>query len=793
MLKNLKEYGAEFNQLIVEQERGYTLVERVSFVLLSLFIFLLPLFVVPFTDLSLGLSKSLLFTFAVVLLAVFAIVSRMSHGNVTWPKGWLLPAIFLVGTTYLISASFSGNVDSAFLGYGNELATFFQVVMGFALIDIILFVVKGKNRVTFSFVMLFVPFGLLAIWVLARALEFNLFSTDVLSFGLFTGLGNTPVGNFADLSLYAGLFALLSLIAFEFRFASVVKRTLAITGLVASLTIVALTNVSYTWYLLGAFSVGLIIYFYVKNMLDTRPAGTPDNVPGDAHNMPILPIVIFIISLVFIFSNGVGTFVSSRLFPTNDLVVSLDWSSTKDIASDVLTSGAKNALIGVGPNRFTEFWQLNKSLTINESAYWDTDFAYANGFVPTTLITTGLFGLIAWILFLLFLVTLGIRSLRNIQNTWSENYLILFSFVGSLYLWLVLIFYVPNQTLVYLTFVMTGLFLASASTAGLLTINTFTFTTNKKRAGFAIVSVIAIIFVVIFGQSYVKRILSTYYVERAAIAISSGEMASAQDYLALATTLHTSDRLHVTASKLFIAGISQMVGDQTLQQNDVLKNQLLTMMQGAVDNALLATKLDAEKYENFTNLGDVYTQVAILGVNDSFALAEKAYETARTLNPQNPETYLLKARLEYSRGDRKAAMEAIQQALVLKTNYIEAYNLLWQLAINTKDYGAAEEALSQIAVIDATNPSAYYNLGLLRYEMKAYEEASEAFESAVSLSPDYSNALYYLALSYDKLGREGEAVSLLTMVLKTNPDDATVLDLMSNLESQIAAKAKAKK
>jgi TolA-binding protein len=62
----------------------------------------------------------------------------------------------------------------------------------------------------------------------------------------------------------------------------------------------------------------------------------------------------------------------------------------------------------------------------------------------------------------------------------------------------------------------------------------------------------------------------------------------------------------------------------------------------------------------------------------------------------------------------------------------------------------------------------------------------------VELVPDYANARYFLGLAYDRLNRESDAIAQFEAIQKTNPDNAEVNLILSNLKSGRSAFANAK-
>jgi len=73
---------------------------------------------------------------------------------------------------------------------------------------------------------------------------------------------------------------------------------------------------------------------------------------------------------------------------------------------------------------------------------------------------------------------------------------------------------------------------------------------------------------------------------------------------------------------------------------DVLKTQFNNLSQIALNASLLAVSLDNSDYQNWLTLGDVYSALVPLKVDNAYENATTAYQKAFNFNPQNPYIYL---------------------------------------------------------------------------------------------------------------------------------------------------------
>ena len=96
-------------------------------------------------------------------------------------------------------------------------------------------------------------------------------------------------------------------------------------------------------------------------------------------------------------------------------------------------------------------------------------------------------------------------------------------------------------------------------------------------------------------------------------------------------------------------------------------------------HAQAATKLNPNNYLNFISLGNVYTQLGLIGAPDTEADAKEAYSKSIKLNPSSPIPHFLYGRYLAIINKREDALKELELALTLKPDYQEAKNLLKEL------------------------------------------------------------------------------------------------------------------
>ena len=139
---------------------------------------------------------------------------------------------------------------------------------------------------------------------------------------------------------------------------------------------------------------------------------------GKKKGFSKITAAVFVVALLaMIFRGSIGGFVSES-FGISQIEARPSFSSTLEVAKNTL---ANSPGFGSGPNRFSIEWSQNKPIAVNQTVFWNVDFSYGVGFIPTTLITSGVLGFVSWILFLGAILILGIRMMfRSIEDMFSR-------------------------------------------------------------------------------------------------------------------------------------------------------------------------------------------------------------------------------------------------------------------------------------------------------------------------------------------------------------------------------------
>ncbi|MSR71269.1 MAG: tetratricopeptide repeat protein [Candidatus Taylorbacteria bacterium] len=747
-------------EFIIGKVDKSTRFETLSLYIFLLIIFLLPVLFIPSGSVPLQSTKTILVVVGTLLATILWAVSRLKDGLVKIQKTPLLIAIIVLPVVALLSGLFSSNTAVSFIGQGSEVgAALFMVVVAFLAL-IIPSVIKSRDRIFYSYLALILSFLLIALFQIARLV----FDGNSLSFGIFNSLTQNPVGTWKELGIFFGLSALLSVITLELITLSRAFKVLLYVAFVVSLFLAFIVNFTAIWYILGIFSIIFFVYLF-----------------SFSRKVSYVSLVTLLVALVFIFSGISDGKKVNDYFKLQDVDVRPSWSATFDI---MYSTFKEDPLLGSGPNRFVNEWLKAKPVGLNNTVFWNTDFNYGIGLIPTFFITQGILGILAWLSFFGLFIWVGFRAiLRSIPDIFSR-YLIISSFIVALYLWIFSVIYVPSTVLFTLAFIFTGLFVASLAQDGL--VKTYELSLFKEpRIGFiSILSLVAVIVVSLaIGYVYVERYIASIYYQSSIVEYNQkGNLDEASANINRAARLSPIDTYYQSLSDIDIARMNAIINRKDLTP-EAMKSAFQEVYGSAITNAQQATAINSTNYQNWLSLGRVYEAVLPLGISGAYDNAKAMYIQALSLNSRSPALLLSLARLEAVNKKYPEAKKFISEALSLKNDYTEAIFLLSQIQVaegNTKDAILSVESASFISPND---PGIFFQLGVLRYNEKDYKGAIDALARAVTLNSSYSNARYFLGLSLAQVNDYKNAIEQFTVIQQLNSDNSEVALILKNLKA----------
>lgn len=717
--------------------------------------------------------------------ALFAFFLLLSVAAFSFSGGWrsfwqasgakwaLLVA--LLPLSYLLSAYVSGTLPHSYLGAGIDIDSIVFTTLA-ALAFVFSFALFRTSRavslllsVTFYSLLAAVVFQLITITLGDAFIPFPLFSDPAVSL----------IGKWNDLGILVGLFLLLATIRLEFSTLSRVVKTGLLLCAVLALILSGFINFSLVWGLLITVLVILVLF----KLLQSPIAPDEQKSLNWRQHIPWLSGAVAILLLGFLFfGNTINAWLTSY-FPVAALEVRPSFSSTMDVIEAGRGDSFPKLLVGSGPTTFADTWIAQKPPEVNQSIFWNLDFISGFSTVITALGSVGIVGALMWLIAPLLVLFAFLRALRTTLFHSREKALALASAIGSIFLALVFIFYVPNQNLLLLTFTFMG------ATFGFLwrsaERNRDMEEVPSTRAAAVFRGFVALVFIALIFVSSVattRRALSEVFVLRGQAAVNQGQTDAGLIEAGRASWFErTPNTFLLTVAAGFIK-LQQIANDTSIPAETAQERFTATV------NTTVAAGQDAvtrapKDYRVHVLLGNVYAFLASLDVEGAYESALTSYKTAATLNPKNPEIPLAVARLEAEEGNLAAADAAVTEALTLKQNYTDAVMFVVQLAVANNDIVNAIRA-AEVAVQTAPGVSSiWFQLGLLYYSNQDMARAALAFERALSITADYANAKYFLGLAYYNQNRREEAVSLFEDLQQTNPENTEVNLILENMRA----------
>lgn len=731
--------------------------------------FFLPSSIVPFAT-----TKTFLLAAGALITLALYILARLGRGNVIFPPLVLVGALWLPVVAYAISATFSGTLFSNAL-WGSALE---PDTLGFMLVATVL--------------------GTLSALVLRRPDHYQLFlRVGAYVFGVLTALQvlilivgqfapNTispafPIpGSFSDLGALLGFGLIGILITLRFLGISERARQLLTIAGVGALVLLAVNNSPLIWTLVALVSLGLFVEAVMQRGTKTVETDLDESAimneapveTGESSHSLLVPLAVLAISLFFLIGGTLGDALANALH-VNILNVRPSWQSTLAVGQNVYAS---SPVFGTGPGTFGVEWLKYRDAALNATVFWNVDFSSGIGFIPTSLVTTGIVGIIGWLAFFGLLLVLGTRLLilRAPQDAFSR-YVSIFSFVAAVYFFIIAVFDLPNTVVLALAFVFAGLFISSTRFAdgsqqwGIIF-------ARSPRLGFVIVFLLTIVLLGSVATAYalVGRYIAASELATAGSSFSSGDLDAAEKAAQNSISFAPSAAAYQIEAGIASSRLDKIAASTTMTPTEA-QQAFQASLSGGINAALTASRLTPSDYQNWLALGNLYSKAVPLGVTGAYDSAKTAYEKAQALNPTNPQIPYILAQLDIANKNIKGAKENLKTAITLKQDYTAAIFLLSQLEVQDGNVKEALAAALAAAYFTPNDPNILFQVGILRAAENDYAGAIVALSASVAANPQFANARYFLSAVYAKQGDFKSALAQMQAIADMSPDNARMV------------------
>jgi tetratricopeptide (TPR) repeat protein len=437
-------------------------------------------------------------------------------------------------------------------------------------------------------------------------------------------------------------------------------------------------------------------------------------------------------------------------------------TSTMSVGGKVMIN---EGIFGVGAGNFSRAWQLHRPKDVINSEYFGYDFNQGSDTMSTLFVTVGILGLIGFIMLTLSALYSTFMSYR--QHKEGQDHIVLGMLTFTLLYFVIVAWLVPlSYAMLVMWMVVSGLGLAKARLTE--------FHPSKKLA-YLFIPVACLLLVNAVMTINKARAFALYNESQLATKAENAEALIMQ-----AVSIHEFDGFERMLVEYAITSNRNLVSAGAEDQ-EALKTEYLKKAQSAVDAGLMAVKINPNNYQNYVSLGRAYELAIPFDKEGGYTNAKKAYGEAIKLYPENPYLYLMLARLDTSAGTKEGVREHLTEALKKKQNFADALYLMSQLeASESKIEEAVTYAIE--AIKSAPNdPATYVQAGLLFYGKKDYENAVLALKTGLEKDPNNANIAYFLALSLRDGGRPDLAKPLAEELLRRNPGNKDLENLVSSL------------
>ncbi|MEI8328012.1 MAG: tetratricopeptide repeat protein [Candidatus Taylorbacteria bacterium] len=751
--------------------------QKIAFYTFLVTVILSPIIFWPSSYMAIDTMKTTLIGLGVIISVVILGYASFREKKLVLPPKQIFWTSLLIVVSLMVSAFVSSHAGKSMFGQGFEFNTvsFLATLFVAGLVTFTL-VQSRLERAVILYVGIFASYFVVFLFQLLRVL----FGATFASFSVFMSGTSSILGNWLDIGTYSMTVLLISIIAIMLLPLSKKMRVVYwIIAVLSFLGVFIVGNPS-VWTMAFLVLLGFTVFTSMRRIRSKNYGFF-----GAMKHLAWLPLIVCIIAGVMVWKSDSISAPIIKKMNVSYSGVALPWQMTLDIASGAIK---QNPLFGVGANHFVQAYLQNKPDAVNMSDAWNIEFAYGFGLIPTLIAEQGAVGLVLWILFFVFLGLAGSKVLRHMGEDPRGRFIIVSSYITSVFLWLVCIVSVPSHVVLLLTLIMTGVFFGASVHNKSIQPITIEPAAGRGRALLIVGLILAIIVAVIWGMIYMKKIVALSYFGKGVKQLTVDKNAD----LALASfaTAYNTDRLDVYLQGKTEAQLTKanaIATEASKSTNASTTEELVKKFADVVNTALLdaraAITYDTNDYYNHVSEARVSELASNIKLENAYENATKAYTAAIQLNPKNPSIYLSLAKLEISQKKLDESVKTIGAALQLKPNYIDAVFLLSQVYAEKGDLPNAIIAAKFATQLNPQNQQVFFQLGLLQYNNANYAEATTSLATALTIQPDYSNAQYFLGLSLARLGKTKDAITQFEALSKANPENQEVLEILKNLNA----------
>lgn len=744
----------------------------------------LPLFFTGLTFQGLAFEKQMYFYFWILLALVSWASKGVILGEMKIRRTPLDFPIIIFWVLYLISTIFSVDKWHSLWGFFGDPSRGLLSITAIIVAFYIILSHFDKSRMKWAIGGAIVANVIVAVWSLL-----GLLGVKFLPQGLMELAPLSLVGSVIGLGIYFSLMIpIITAVVIKDNKEGKAKGKLAVASKVILLLLLLLN----LFLLLAVYSfnpwlgiligVSLMLIFVLSQIV--RPA----------EQLIWVPMAVFV-GVLSILMIGTNKITKVNLPVEASPSYALSWTVAKSGVMEKFFTGSGPATYGYDFSKF-------KSQEFNQNSLYNIKFYQGTGVIMEALPTLGALGTIALAVILLSFVSFGIYYLTKDKQ--YNKLMSLGLFASAL---IVLIDGVTNRVegtiLIYGALIGTlalGMFFMEGASEGKF-LNLSLKASPKFALALAFVFMVVsagVVFLFVFiGKAYYADIL----MQRAATQKEIREDGSVAEMIRAINLYNKEGRYFTRVGQDYM----------TLFNNEALKDEKdrnTDLLQKYLNNSIALATRGSEMMKKDVSAIEILAQIyenAGLYVPDSITFAQKNYEAARELDPQNPNYFVKLGQLKVSEASKKTseadkkasvgqAKELFQQSVEKKDNFSFGYYQLSlaQDALGDKDM--AIENMKKAFLLERSNINYAFSLAKM-FQARGNEEdmklAEDLFKQILGINDKEINTHFSLGMLYEKQKKKNEAIDEYKKVLDLLPSSGSeetrkqINKMISNIQAGI--------
>jgi tetratricopeptide (TPR) repeat protein len=191
---------------------------------------------------------------------------------------------------------------------------------------------------------------------------------------------------------------------------------------------------------------------------------------------------------------------------------------------------------------------------------------------------------------------------------------------------------------------------------------------------------------------------------------------------------------------------------------------------------------ESASYADMLKAGDYYTSAG------DYELAQKCYEKATSLNPDEAQPYVGLGVIDYQKEQLDNAEIAFRVACRLNGKCGQAYCGLAMIAQKKGDYEKAFEMYLKCLEVNTDNLTALLGLFQTSCQMGSFAKVIHYLELYLNTHPEDCSVMFALAALYVKESNFEQSKDILTKILKIDSKNEDAVNLLEEVERNLISK-----